>query len=296
MAGKIVVGVNQTNPPHTALDWALRRAGQLNVPVMLTHVINDYPNLYDYGYYERERDSSKALLEKLTAHAHETAPGVAVSTQSLTGPVTKTLSEVSSDAGLLVVGTDKTNRFVSEVFSGVGLQLAAVSQCPLAVIPRSADEAGTGVVVGVDGSDGSRSALDFAAAEANRTGQDLTAVYAYHVPEPWMRDNAAEGTVGHKVQLQAQSLLAESVAGISELYPDLRIHHKVMTDPPPAKALIIAADSAHMLVVGNRGRGRLKSLLLGSVSHDLLAHPPCPTVVTHQRRHSPAGSEPDIAG
>lgn len=281
----IVVGVNDGESSQRALDWALLRAAQLDVPVRLVHVINEYPNAYDYGYYERAKGWSQELLEKLSAHAHETAPGVPVSSQTMVGITTTALSEMSNDASLLVVGTDKTNRFIGEVFTGVGLRLAAVSICPLAVIPQVPAAGGTGVVAGVDGSAGSRGAVEFAAAEAHRTNQELTVVYAYRVPEPWILEDPVHDALAHEIRQEAERALADSIFGIGSLYPGLRIHHKVVTDQSPPKALIDVAASAQMLVVGNRGRGRLKSLLLGSVSHDVLAHTPCPTVVTRELRN-----------
>jgi nucleotide-binding universal stress UspA family protein len=284
VAEHIIVGINQAAPAQTVLDWALQRADELQVPAVLAHIVYEYPHLYDHGYYERVKDSARVLLEKLTAHAREITPDVPVSTRLLTGSVVEGLSELSNDAGLLVVGTDKTNRFTSEVFSGVGLQLAAVSNCPLAVIPKVGAEAGTGVVAGVDGSAGSRNAVEFAAAEANRTGQALTVVHAYRVPDTWVLEDAASGSIAHEIRQEAEAVLAESIAGISGIYPGLRIHPKVVAEQSPPKAIIAEASSAQMLVVGNRGRGRLKSLLLGSVSHDLLIHTPCPTVVTHDLR------------
>ncbi|MCT9624403.1 universal stress protein, partial [Pseudarthrobacter equi] len=45
-------------------------------------------------------------------------------------------------------------------------------------------------------------------------------------------------------------------------------------------ALVHAASGARMLVVGSRGRGGIKRLLLGSTAHGVLKHLPCPTVIT----------------
>jgi nucleotide-binding universal stress UspA family protein len=290
MTKPIIIGIDHAAPTSTVLDWALRRAETLEVPVTLVHVIDQYLYVYNYVYYEQAKESARALLEKHTVHAKQVAPNVPVKTELLTGEVVKTLSELSNEASLLVVGTDKTHKFLGAVFGGVGLQLAAVSSCPLAAVPV-VSEIGAGVVVGTDGSGGSRDAVEFAAAEANRTDQELTVVHAYQLPEPLIIDDKVNESIAREMRHTAQTLLAETSSGLSGLYPELRVHQKLVSDQSPPKALIAAAESARMLVVGNRGRGRLKSLLLGSVTHDLLIHPPCPIVVTHQSRHMEASDQ-----
>jgi nucleotide-binding universal stress UspA family protein len=75
-------------------------------------------------------------------------------------------------------------------------------------------------------------------------------------------------------------VLAESVAGLTTHYPDLVVHQVLETDESPARALVAAARTAQLLVVGSRGRGSLQRLLMGSVSHEVLLHITCPTIVT----------------
>jgi nucleotide-binding universal stress UspA family protein len=75
-------------------------------------------------------------------------------------------------------------------------------------------------------------------------------------------------------------ILAESVAGLRDRYPDLVIHRRLETDIEPAQALLDAAGGARLLVIGSRGRGALSRLVLGSTAHAVLLHAPCPTIVT----------------
>ena len=74
--------------------------------------------------------------------------------------------------------------------------------------------------------------------------------------------------------------MAESMAGWSEKYPDVKVEHRVVRDHP-VHALVAAAGHAQLLVVGSRGRGTLRSLLLGSVSHGVLHHATGPVAVVH---------------
>jgi nucleotide-binding universal stress UspA family protein len=58
------------------------------------------------------------------------------------------------------------------------------------------------------------------------------------------------------------------------------VHRVLETKMEPAGALVRAAAEAQLLVVGSRGRGGFKRLLLGSTAHAVLTHIPCPIVIT----------------
>ncbi len=79
-------------------------------------------------------------------------------------------------------------------------------------------------------------------------------------------------------------MLAESVAGLGEKYPDLIIQQRLETDTEPAKALVNIAAGARLLVIGSRGRGAFSRTVLGSTAHAVLMQVPCPTIVTRLHR------------
>ena len=134
-------------------------------------------------------------------------------------------------------------------------------------------------MVGVDGSDGSVQALRFAVEEARIRGAALRAVNAWHVPAAMYSAGWAPATVDlDDLRKLAEKALVESVedagagaAGV-ELTPILREGH-------PADILLEEAKDADLLVVGTRGLGGFKGLLLGSVSHQVALHASCPVVV-----------------
>jgi nucleotide-binding universal stress UspA family protein len=136
------------------------------------------------------------------------------------------------------------------------------------------------VVVGVDGSKESTQAVAFAATEADRAGEELTVLYAISAPDPVMDAGLTPTTLAELMVEEERLVLSETVAGIREDYPDLQVHQVLETDKGPVDALVKAAVDARMLVVGSRGRGAIKRLLLGSTAHGVLKHLPCPTVIT----------------
>jgi nucleotide-binding universal stress UspA family protein len=145
------------------------------------------------------------------------------------------------------------------------------------------------IVVGVDGSDGGAAALEFAAGEAVLRNARLRIVAAWQVPI------AAYGT-GFAPALDPQSLdafrvRAEQVADDASataktLQPSAEIE-ALAVQGQPADVLLAQADDAELIIVGRRGLGGFKSLLLGSVSQQVVQHATCPVVVVQQPAPAP---------
>lgn len=279
----IVVGIDDSAAGEAALAWAMRRAERTESPVTLMHTVYETWLADGYGYYDSILDAEKKLLAEAGAQAAALAPTVVSHTELRTGSAPRVLSELSKDAELIVVGTDQKSRVEGEFFGSVSLQIAALSTCPVAVVPALPDEVRSGVYVGVDGSADSVAAVALAAAEADRTGQELYALYAVHLPNRRVLRSIPAEDLTERME-EERVVLAESVAGLTARYPDLVVHQVLETDESPARALVAAARHAQLLVVGSRGRGSLQRLLMGSVSHEVLLHISCPTIVTRTTR------------
>jgi nucleotide-binding universal stress UspA family protein len=137
------------------------------------------------------------------------------------------------------------------------------------------------IVVGVDGSEPSRHALRWAVEEARLRGAEVVAVHAYQVV-------VLPADVTPAVTLELPSLVTEMRAAAEKIVEeavreagrdaDVTVRGVVVEDTA-AEALIEAGRDADLLVVGSRGHGELKALLLGSVSHRVVQQAPCPVVV-----------------
>ncbi len=137
------------------------------------------------------------------------------------------------------------------------------------------------IVVGVDGSDGSIRALEWAAAEARLRRLPLKLVRAWHPPPDlyvgigWTNlDGDALGDLRKLAGRRLEEICAER----SDLLEGLDVE-RVVVEGAAASALIDAAAGADMLVVGTRGHGGFAGLLLGSVSAQCAHHSPCPLVI-----------------
>ncbi|MFO7779064.1 MAG: universal stress protein [Nitriliruptoraceae bacterium] len=146
------------------------------------------------------------------------------------------------------------------------------------------------IVVGVDGSEGSRLALDWAAQEAGLRAASLEVVTTYLSEPEWAGFPVDGGMSSAQIEDARQSIematrrAAEHAQAVVEAMiaglPDSsNAEPVVVASQRPAEALVERSRGAEMLVVGSRGLGGFKSLMLGSVSHQCVTHADCPVVV-----------------
>lgn len=268
----VVVGVDGSAQSGRAAAWATAEAQRRRTQLHLV-LINDDPT--------RTERSEKAVAA-LATRCRESAPQLDVREDVVPGHPIEELNRRSEHAQLLVVGSRGHGGFVDALIGSVSAAVAMRASCPVVVV-RGDGKADSGpVVVGVDNSRGSETALNFAFDAANQRGTDLVAVQAlpdaYFVPGPFPHPDRDE------LQQQADLHLAEQLAGWAERYPDVSTS-KAATNLHPVIALCDAAQDAQLLVVGHRGRGGFAAMLLGSVAHGLLHHAPCPVAVVRTREH-----------
>ncbi|MGW2448428.1 universal stress protein [Streptomyces sp. NPDC001675] len=144
------------------------------------------------------------------------------------------------------------------------------------------------LVVGVDGSDCSLLALDWAAAEAQRHGLPLRLVHA-SLWERYERARPSFGAGRPAEEVMAQHIVASGAERVRARNPEVKVSGEVLPADPVA-VLLAAAPTASALVTGARGRGEIAGLLLGSVSLAVAARAMCPVVVVRGEERNIAGS------
>lgn len=134
------------------------------------------------------------------------------------------------------------------------------------------------IVVGVDGSQPSKHALQWAAFIAAATGTSIEAIAVWRMPAtaagPGWADVPVEWDKTKDTGTQLHAALVEAFG--QHFPPKLTA---VVREGNAAKVLIDASAGARMLIVGSRGHGGFIGLLLGSVSHTCTAHASCPVLV-----------------
>jgi nucleotide-binding universal stress UspA family protein len=277
----IVVGVDPDPSRRAALAWAADEAARRRVPLRPVHVDSvpttefrrwDMPPSWSARDHALH-DAGEHLLEAAVAFAEARQPQVEVAGLLAEGDPVEILREQGHDAMALVLGSRHPSR-MTEVFgpTAITLPVMAHARCPVVVVPEPEHlpRRPEYVVVGVDGSVRSATAVAFAFEEAALRGAVLRALY---VRQPGLLGGLDED----QARQEGRLLLSRTTAGRAEEYPDVELRLEVVSGHPPR---ILAEESAHAaaLVVGTRGHGGLAGLLLGSVSQGVLRHAGCPVI------------------
>ena len=137
-----------------------------------------------------------------------------------------------------------------------------------------------GVVVGIDGSPGSMTALRFALEEARLRGTTLHVVAAWQFPAMEMAYAGGASTqvtdLSAELRTRAGQAIDDALAAIE--VGDVPVEQHVL-EGHASGVLVDAGAGADLLVVGSRGLGGFARMLLGSVGLDVAHHAPCPTVI-----------------
>jgi nucleotide-binding universal stress UspA family protein len=143
------------------------------------------------------------------------------------------------------------------------------------------------IVVGIDGSGTSRTALRWAVAEARLRAARLRILAAYWWTWPSDEFDGLSELPQYLGQ-RFEEMAAEAVAEARALEPGVEVTGGAVLSEP-ASALLEAGRTAAMVVVGNRGHGGFASLLLGSVSQQVATHAAGPVIVVRGRADPPSG-------
>ena len=280
MSGTLLVGTDGNESSRAALRWAMKRAAAMGAEVELVHVVDDEWATIGVRMLEELDDDARHLLEREAEYAHSLAAEVVVHTQLLHGNVMQELITASKEAEMVVVGTHKTGFINGKVFGSRSLSLAAEAHTPVAVIPQGSPRDGRGVVVGVDDSPAGRLAIRFAAREAERARETLTLLRAFTVPVfPTASDDLQRELVENS-EARASAVLSDAATLASAAAPALDVKIRSVRHPT-AEALVDAAATAALVVVGNSRREDVHNAMVGSVSHDVLINLTGPAIIVH---------------
>jgi nucleotide-binding universal stress UspA family protein len=204
-----------------------------------------------------------------------------INSEMLLGRDVPALVDLSKDAQLMVVGcrgrTGQHRRSLGSVSTG----LIHHAHCPVAVIhdevPSSLQSPKLPVVLGIDGSRASESAIAIAFDEASWRGVDLVALHVWSDTDI----STVFGIDSSAVQSAADKTLAESLAGWQERYPEVVVR-RVVEFERPVRHLLELAEKAQLVVVGSHGRGGFAGMVLGSVSTAVAQEARVPVIVGRQ--------------
>ncbi len=285
--GSVVVGVDGSEPAAAALDWAVRQAALEGRELIVVHACGVPGAMEDFEDIVANESGLKSVGRSIAREAVRDArlsdPTVGVDSVVTMGHAETVLVEASETADLLVVGARGRGTIASALLGSVSATLARESHCPVVVVrtfDEPPEEDGRPVVVGVDGTAVSSAAVELAFRMASLRRAPLTLLHA-----TWdLREQAAPvadlRSYAEKVNLsdEEERLVAETVAGLCEKYPDVAVTETYRRGEP-VRELVAASRDASLVVVGSRGRRLLATTLLGSVSRGVAERAYCPVAV-----------------
>jgi len=287
VAGAIVAGVDGSAGSGSAVRWAAAEAVRHHVPLHVVHGFSPFDGLYGPGapmvrevYADLLVAAEDMLAEAVRAARHAGGGSLRVTSDIVDDLPAPMLVDASATARMVVLGASGAGGFPGMLTGSTAVRVAAHAHCPVVVV-RGRDgsarvpEEGP-VVAGVDGSPTSERALAVAVDEASRRRATLVAVHVWS-------DDAYAGALPpaldwDEIAADEERLLAQRLAGWQEKYPDVRVERVVVRDRPRDRLLTWSGRAA-LVVVGSRGRGGFRGLLLGSTSQALIHHSHCPVVV-----------------
>ncbi|PSL57346.1 nucleotide-binding universal stress UspA family protein [Saccharothrix carnea] len=275
MSKPVVVGVDGSGPAFDAVRWATQEARTRDLPLRLVHAELRLPG----DVPDADGRTSKALHEQAWQWLHEAAdvardvdPEVRLEVHVEVADPAPLLVAESVDAELVVLASRGLGGFTSMLLGSTAIAVTSRGGCPVVVV--RGDRRSGPVVCGVEGDSPAVLAQAFDQASARRAA--LVLVHAWHAPPEPLADMVGIDLAEYDAEQGGD--LAALVTPWREKYPDVPLE-LVVARGNPARALIDRARDAALLVVGCRGRGALTGLLLGSTSHALLHHAPCPVLV-----------------
>jgi len=141
------------------------------------------------------------------------------------------------------------------------------------------------VVVGVDGSKGSVAALKLALSEAKLRGANVKAVAAWNVPVAAYESGWAAAPLDPRAFEEAAASTLDSTLAAADGSAAGVAVNRIVREGQAADVLVAEAREADLLVVGSRGLGGFRGLLLGSVSQQCAHHAACPVMIVPPHGH-----------
>ncbi|MGN7246329.1 universal stress protein [Janibacter anophelis] len=289
-ADAVVAALDGSHRDDAVIDWAAAEAAALSAPLHLVHAVDLGTPLSAYGelltspeIVDRVEQESTRVVTEARARVEAARPGLAVTTALPTGSPSGALLAAAEGARVLVVGSARKNRAERIVLGTTSLSVVAHAPCPVVLVPENASTSGDGrVVVGIDGSEHSRLAFRHALDAAALRGRTVTTVTSWNVEvENGVVVTEPGSPEWEAVDARYRAMAERTIAEDRDAHPDIAVEVQVRHGRA-ADSLVEVAEGADLLLVGSRGRGGFRGMLLGSVSQRVLALATCPVAVLHK--------------
>lgn len=277
--GSIVVGIDGSSLSDAALSWAVEQASLEQRALTVVHSLeptavvpgSTYATTgIDYGrLLDAARDAARALVTTTVTRVSAERPELTVHHVLTYADPRRALLTLSGTAAMVVVGSRGRGPVASLLLGSVSVSVSKHAACPVVVHrPTPTDQPGRGILLGVDGTALSLPAIEFAYRMASWRALPLTVLHCF-------RDAAPVAALLSGVPLPEsdaeQALVAESLAGMEEKFPDVEVHVR-LTRGVAERHLVAASLHHDLVVVGHLPLSALDDLRHGSLAPVVVEH------------------------
>jgi len=285
MYRKILVGYDDSDQSKDAVALGHQLADATGAELVVAGVFQFDPiwGGYDPHFHEEEADYAR----KIEAAAKSVgAEAEAFPSSSAARGLHQLAEEIGAD--LIIVGSARYGRVGQAIAGSVGVALLHGSPCAVGIAPQGFRERSgediTAIAVGIDGSPEARLALEAACDLATETGAKVKLVAVAEPPVIGAGKGGAEGW--HELKEVIEQIMRDRLTEARESVPEGVEVEATLVSGHASEALVnVAERPATLLMVGSRGYGPLRRVLLGSVSTRLVRAAPCPLIVTPRGMH-----------
>lgn len=272
----VVVGVDGARGSLATVDLAAAEAQRRGAPLSVVHV---WPGRYAGPFRSRgmvpTEEDGRHVLDLAVQRACRTDADLELSTRLVDGDPANTLTRLSAQAQLLVVG-HREDVLTRHGWGSTAAYLAHHTACPLLVDRGDSHRTGP-VVLAASARESSTATVACAFQQADLRRAPMTAVHVWsaadhHGPSPAPTGYAA-------ARDQAERVLAEALAGWCARYPDVKVTRLALHDLDVAYTLERASRRGQLFVAGTGRYGRFAELLYGSLDVSMLRASVCPVLL-----------------
>jgi nucleotide-binding universal stress UspA family protein len=257
--GRVLVGFDGSHTGGLAVEWAIREVAVRGSSLRIGS--SEASTCFHRGIGD---DLHRQRLLRLLRDLHNEHASLVIDLTTTDGDPRHALIEEAASSDLLVLAASIGESAEALLLGSLARTAVRRSPCPVVVVRGSRTGPIRRIVLGVDGSSAARAGLDWVCKEANLHHAELLVIHSREGDI----SRAEAGCVLDLAVNECRDRTSVTVRG-------------VLTEDPPAVALIEASRTADLVAIGSRGRSGFKTAVFGSVALSVAAGASCPVAVTH---------------